>query len=301
MTAVIRDIASCAQPSAGPPRCPPNAASSGLMSGTLLSARAPGSSRKIVLPSLTVSVTLMSAMVVGSTAVGSFERMAKSASRCLTHWVAHEPGPFQHRFDLAVSRRRTRASGAASEPGSVPDRTLLRPPRPCACSYFCRYSRTFAAVALPTMGSRKAHLSDLLPMCPERTRWKRWPGTESNHRQTGKGLKLGRPNRHARPSPSRTGSAKAVPNFGAPQHAQRLSGIATELFPNCGPNASRAWCATGLTALVSRGSRCHPQSRVGRPVGPQGYAGTPVTQAMTRVVLPQMLSHQEPSLRGPPA
>jgi hypothetical protein len=80
MTAVIRNIASCAQPSAGPPRCPPNATTSGLMSVALPSARAPGSSRKIVLPSLTVSVTLMSAMVVGSTAVGSFDRMAKSAS-----------------------------------------------------------------------------------------------------------------------------------------------------------------------------------------------------------------------------
>jgi len=74
MTAVIRNIASCAQPSSGP-RCPPNAISSGVMSGTPPSARAPGSSRKIVLPSFTVSVTLMSAMVVGSTAVGSFDRM----------------------------------------------------------------------------------------------------------------------------------------------------------------------------------------------------------------------------------
>jgi hypothetical protein len=66
------------------------------MSGTPPTARAPGSSRKIVLPSFTVSVTLMSAMVVGSTAVGSFDRMAKSASsellavlnpaRQTTHW-----------------------------------------------------------------------------------------------------------------------------------------------------------------------------------------------------------------------
>lgn len=36
--------------------------------------------RNTVTPSLIVSVTLLSAMVVGSTAVGSFERMAKSAS-----------------------------------------------------------------------------------------------------------------------------------------------------------------------------------------------------------------------------
>lgn len=39
-----------------------------------------GSRRKIVLPSFTVSTTLMSAMLVGATAVGSADRMAKSAS-----------------------------------------------------------------------------------------------------------------------------------------------------------------------------------------------------------------------------
>ena len=65
MIAVMRNIASCAQPSSSGPRCPPNATSSGVMSGAPRSARAPGSSLKIVLPSLTVSVTLMSAMVVG--------------------------------------------------------------------------------------------------------------------------------------------------------------------------------------------------------------------------------------------
>jgi hypothetical protein len=79
MTAVMRNIASCAQPSIGP-LCPPKATSSGVMSGTALSARAPGSSLNIVFPSLTVSVTLISAMALGSTAVGSFERIAKSAS-----------------------------------------------------------------------------------------------------------------------------------------------------------------------------------------------------------------------------
>lgn len=80
MSAVMRNIALCAQLSPCGPPWPPKAATSGVMSGAAPSACPPAPSRKIVLPSLTVSVTLMSAMVAGSTFVGSFERMAKSAS-----------------------------------------------------------------------------------------------------------------------------------------------------------------------------------------------------------------------------
>ena len=74
ITAVMRNIASWAQVSPGSPPCPPcppKAASSGVMSTLALSAWVAGSSLKMVLPSLTVSVTLISAMALGATAVGS--------------------------------------------------------------------------------------------------------------------------------------------------------------------------------------------------------------------------------------
>ena len=50
--------------------------------------------------------------------------------------------------------------------------------------------------------------------------------------KTGNGFLLGQPNRPARPSPYRTGCVKARIFLCVPQRGQRLTRIATELFPN---------------------------------------------------------------------
>ena len=56
--------------------------------------------------------------------------------------------------------------------------------------------------------------------------------------KTGKGFPPVRPNRPSRPSPSRTGTVRTRLNFAAPQRGQRLTGIATEPFPNRAPNGA---------------------------------------------------------------
>jgi hypothetical protein len=67
---------------------------------------------------------------------------------------------------------------------------------------------------------------------------RRSPRFDASKPKTGKGFPARRPNRPARPSPCRTRTVEDRPGSPSLDPVQRLSRIATELFPNLAPNGA---------------------------------------------------------------